>query len=486
MFTSKLFWVFFGIILLLHALVYRQRVLRTGFLFLASLFFYYKAGGYFFFLLIISTIVDYSVGLGMAHFHKHWKRKLLLILSLTLNLGMLGYFKYAWFLSDIWGEITNQNIELQNILAIITNSIFGSNFSVDDIVLPVGISFFTFQTISYSIDVYRRQLAPVRNIVDFGFYVSFFPQLVAGPIVRARDFIPQLYRPYKLTENQMWHAMFLIISGLIKKIVFSDYIAINFVDRVFESPFLYSGFEVLSAVYAYTLQIYCDFSGYTDVAIGLALLLGFRLPLNFNSPYKALSISEFWRRWHISLSSWLRDYLYIPLGGNRHGKLRTHLNQLKTMVLGGLWHGASWRFVLWGAWHGIGLVIDKLIKPLTSRLPYWLRSWGGLFVTFHFVVGGWILFRANNIQTAKLMAERIFTTFNSDMIIPAIQVNIWSYALIISGFALHWLPASIKEFIRGWFITIHWTAKVTLIALVVVILLQFKTSEVVPFIYFRF
>ncbi|WP_010661970.1 MBOAT family O-acyltransferase [Marinilabilia salmonicolor] len=486
MFTSALFWVFFGIVLLGHALTSRQRIARTGFLFLASLFFYYKAGGYFFFLLVISTLTDFFIGLGLEHFTRHWKRKLLLIISLAINLGMLGYFKYAWFVADIWGDITGQAVEAKDWLAIFSNAVFGSSFEVDDIVLPVGISFFTFQTISYTMDVYRRQLAPVHNILDFGFYVSFFPQLVAGPIVRARDFVPQLYRQFSLTEKQAWHATFLILSGLLKKIVFSDYIAVNLVDRVFESPFLYSGFEVLSAIYGYTLQIYCDFSGYTDVAIGLALLLGFRLPLNFNSPYKALSISEFWHRWHISLSSWLRDYLYIPLGGKRKGKFRTHLNLMITMTLGGLWHGASWRFVLWGIWHGMGLIADKLVKPLTRNLPLWLAKPAGFFITFHFVVAGWILFRANNLVIAREMTNRIFSAFHADLIWPAIQSNFWSYLLIALGFIFHWLPAALKENLRGWFITMHWTAKVALVALAVVLLLQFRTTEVVPFIYFRF
>ncbi|MFO8001045.1 MAG: MBOAT family O-acyltransferase [Marinilabilia sp.] len=486
MFTSTAFWAFFGVVLFVHALVYRRQLLRTGFLFMASLFFYYKAGGFFFFLLVISTIVDFFIGLGLEHFSKDWKRKLLLIISLMVNLGMLGYFKYAWFISDVWAEMAGQSVETKDWLAEISNALFGTQFNVDDIVLPVGISFFTFQTISYSMDVYRRQVAPVHNILDFGFYVSFFPQLVAGPIVRAREFVPQIYRPFVLTEKQAWHASFLIMSGLVKKLVFSDYIAVNLIDRVFESPFLYSGFEILSAVYGYTLQIYCDFSGYTDVAIGLALLLGFRLPLNFNSPYKALSPSEFWRRWHISLSTWLRDYLYIPLGGNRKGKLRTQINLIITMTLGGLWHGASWRFVLWGLWHGAGLVLDKMLKPLTSRLPGWLASWTGFLITFHFVVAGWILFRSGNLQTATTITERIFTAFHAGTALQALQTNILSYSLIFTGFLLHWLPESEKERIRGWFLTLHWAAKVALVAIVMIVVLQFKTAELVPFIYFRF
>jgi len=486
MFTSMAFWVFFGVVLFVHALVYRRQLLRTGFLFLASLFFYYKAGGYFFFLLVISTIVDFFIGLGLEHSTKSRKRKLLLIISLVVNLGMLGYFKYAWFFADAWADLSGQSVEMQDWLAVISNAMFGTQFSVDDIILPVGISFFTFQTISYTMDVYRRQVAPVHNIIDFGFYVSFFPQLVAGPIVRAREFVPQIYRPFVLTEKQIWHATFLIVTGLVKKMVFSDYVAENLIDRVFESPFLYSGFEILSAVYGYTLQIYCDFSGYTDVAIGLALLMGFRLPLNFNSPYKALSPTEFWRRWHISLSTWLRDYLYIPLGGNRKGKIRTHINLLITMTLGGLWHGASRRFILWGLWHGAGLVLDKLLKPFTTRLPAWTNSWGGFLITFHFVVAGWILFRSPDLQTAKTMTERIFLAFNPGTVLQALQANILSYSLILTGFILLWLPEAFKEQVRGWFISLHWTAKVALVAIVVVVIWQFKTAELVPFIYFRF
>ncbi|MGQ1890107.1 MBOAT family O-acyltransferase [Thermophagus sp. OGC60D27] len=486
MFTSSLFWIFFGLVLFIHSLIYRKRALRSIFLFFASLFFYYKAGGYYFFILIISTLTDYWIGLGMEHFTKQWKRKLLLLLSLSVNLGMLGYFKYAWFIAGTWADLSGQNIEMKDWLAEFFNNIWGSSLDITDIVLPIGISFFTFQTISYTIDVYRRQLAPVRNIFDFGFYVSFFPQLVAGPIVRAREFIPQLYRSFNLTEQQVWHAVFLILSGLIKKLVFSDYIAINLSDRIFETPYLYSGFEILSSVYGYTLQIYCDFSGYTDVAIGLALLLGFRLPINFNSPYKALSLEDFWRRWHISLSSWLRDYLYIPLGGNRKGQWRTQLNVMITMTLGGFWHGASWRFVLWGIWHGTGLIIDKLLKPITSRLPQWMASWAGFLITFHFVAAGWILFRVSDLQKAFTMIERIFIVFRPELIFQALSANPLSYILLVSGFILHWLPASLKENIRGRFITASWPVKVTLAAIVGVILLHFRNIGIVPFIYFRF
>lgn len=230
-----------------------------------------------------------------------------------------------------------------------------------------GHLFFTFQSLSYTIDVYRRQITPLTSLLDYAFYVSFFPQLVAGPIVRARDFIPQIRRPLFVSNEMFGRGIFLIVSGLFKKAVISDYISVNFVERIFDNPTLYSGVENLIGVYGYALQIYCDFSGYSDMAIGIALLLGFHFNINFDSPYKSASITEFWRRWHISLSSWLRDYLYISLGGNRKGKIRQYANLIITMFLGGLWHGASWNFVLWGMMHGVALAAHKFWMTLTGR-----------------------------------------------------------------------------------------------------------------------
>src|SRR5690606_35141846 len=266
--------------------------------------------------------------------------------------------------------------------------------------LPIGISFFTFQSLSYTIDVYRKDLTPTRSLLDYAFFVSFFPLLVAGPIVRASYFLPQLQQPLLVTREAFGRGVFLILAGLVKKAVIADYISVNFVDRVFDNPALYSGLENLLAVYGYALQIYCDFSGYSDMAIGIALLLGFQFPnnFNFNSPYRSLSITEFWRRWHISLSTWLRDYLYISLGGNRRGRLRTYLNQFITMVLGGLWHGASLRFLLWGAMHGVGLAVHKIWMSWTKNTWLGRSSWAGSFLswilTFHFVCFTWIFFRA--------------------------------------------------------------------------------------------
>ncbi len=348
-----LFLLFYGLFLL-----WRERILwRTLYFFGFSLFFYYKSSGFFFVLLIASTLVDFVLGHFIFRAKTRGRQRFFLFLSLVANLGILGYFKYANFFLDT------------------SNTLFGSRFDAVDIFLPVGISFFTFQTMSYSIDVYRRKIRPLteevtdvgsffRQLLDFGFFVSFFPQLVAGPIVRAAEFIPQIRQPLRLSRDDLGRALLLIMGGLFKKAVISDYISVNYVDRVFESPELYSGFENLMAVYGYAVQIYCDFSGYSDMAIGLALLLGFRLPENFRLPYRAYNVQDFWRRWHISLSTWLRDYLYISLGGNRKGTFRTYINLMVTMLLGGLWHGASWVFILWGGLHGLALAFDRALRPL--------------------------------------------------------------------------------------------------------------------------
>jgi D-alanyl-lipoteichoic acid acyltransferase DltB (MBOAT superfamily) len=319
--------------------------------------------------------------------------------------------------------------------------------------------------------------------------------LVAGPIVRAAEFIPQLYQKFKLTKQEFGHAIFLILNGLIKKMVISDYISINFVDRIFDSPTAFTGFENLMAVYGYSIQIYCDFSGYTDIAIGVALLLGFRLPVNFNSPYKAINITDFWRRWHISLSSWLRDYLYIPLGGNKKGKTRMYINLMITMLLGGLWHGASLRFVIWGGIHGLGLVIHKLWVKLNLSLSKYYTSSSNkniflrfisVFTTFHLVTIAWIFFRAESMEAAKGMISQIFLNFQPALVPIMITSYYKIFLLIMVGLVIHWLPSSFKESYRGWFIKSHIIVKLLIVVFIVFILYQMKSSEIQPFIYFQF
>ena len=397
-FSSGIFLFLFLAFTLIYNLLGKADTLRILFVTLFSYYFYYKSSGLFFWLLALVTISDYFIaraigqtlpspslqgGSGISANEEIDGKtneqgnhplsvgrakggsalaKTLVALSLVLDLGLLVFFKYTNFLGEtICTLLTNWGIQIPS--AISGSYLLGVTWQPRDIFLPVGISFFTFQSLSYTIDVYRGNIKPLNRLLDYAFYVSFFPQLVAGPIVRARDFIPQIRRPLFVSDQMLGTGIFLIIAGLFKKAVISDYISINFVERIFDQPDLYSGLENLLAAYGYTLQIYCDFSGYSDMAIGIALLLGFQFPKNFDSPYKSASITEFWRRWHISLSSWLKDYLYISLGGNRHGKIRQYFNLLMTMLLGGLWHGASLNFILWGAFTVCSFVLTRCGIP---------------------------------------------------------------------------------------------------------------------------
>jgi len=485
LFTHIAFWIFFGVVLLFSSLMQKNRFLRISFLFLASLYFYYKTGGYFFSLLVVSTITDYTIGLLLDKIKPQWQRQLLVGLSLLINLSVLAYFKYTYFVLDIYSSITNTRIIPFDYLAQAMNQWFGSSFNIDSITLPVGISFFTFQTISYTIDVYRKELKPVRNIIDFGFYVSFFPQLIAGPIVRAKTFIPQIYRKTILSEKWIWWAITLILGGLFKKMVISDFISTNFIDRVFQHPIAYSGLEVILSVYAYALQIYCDFSGYTDIALGVALLLGFRLPKNFNHPYKAISLSDFWRRWHMSLSSWLRDYLYIPLGGNQKGKLRTLINLMITMLIGGLWHGAALKFVIWGALHGIGLAFNRLLNYIFKQSGPIIRVFGW-FITFHFVVLTWIVFRIDSWQNAQIMLDRIVRAFMPVNMINILSPQPYLFTLILIGFIIHWLPDNFRRNLKLRYIKSPIWLKILLASLMLYIIYILHQKTLIPFIYFRF
>ena len=378
LFTQFYFWAFFAIVYAVFALIMdgkRARLhLRNVFLMAVSWFFYYKTSGIFLLILLFITTSDWLIAKQIYKARgdeARGKRRasMWLALSVVVDLGLLFYFKYAYFFTHVVNNLLGTEFAVFDIFAYIGNGFSESGrFMVDSIILPVGISFYIFQVISYTVDVYRGHVKPVKNLLDFGFYVSFFPQLVAGPIVRANEFIPQLYRPFCLSRRLFGLAVFWILNGLVKKIVLSDYLAVNLIDRVFENPLLFSGFENLFALFAYSLQVYADFSGYTDIAIGIAMLMGFYLPQNFDSPYKSRNPQEFWRRWHMSLSRWLKSYLYIPLGGNRKilGKevkdkiTAGNFNSFITMLLGGLWHGASWNFVIWGALNGAGMIVYKV------------------------------------------------------------------------------------------------------------------------------
>ena len=471
-FSSGLFlWLFAGFILV-YLLLQRLTTARLIFVTLFSYYFYYKSSGTYFFLLAVVTVSDFLIARLMEHTQRQGLRRLWVTLSLCINLGLLGYFKYTNFLGTAFAALT------------------GGSFAPLDIFLPVGISFFTFQSLSYTMDVYRKEIKPLTNLLDYAFYVSFFPQLVAGPIVRARDFIPQIRRPLFVSSEMFGRAVFLIAGGLFKKAVISDYISVNFVDRVFDAPMLYSGIENLFAVYGYALQIYCDFSGYSDMAIGIALLLGFRFNINFDSPYKSASVTEFWRRWHISLSGWLRDYLYISLGGNRRGKWRQYLNQIITMFLGGLWHGAAWNFVLWGVLHGVALSCHKFFRGLLGHDKHYrsdgLRRIGGVLLTFHFVCACWVFFRAADFVEAMSVFRQIFTNLHPELFLQLIGGYGGVFALMALGYVLHFLPRSWEDFSARVVSRFPLVLQALLIVSVAYVVVQVKTAGIQPFIYFQF
>jgi D-alanyl-lipoteichoic acid acyltransferase DltB (MBOAT superfamily) len=322
--------------------------------------------------------------------------------------------------------------------------------------------------------------------MDFSFFVTFFPHLVAGPIVRAADFLPQIRIKTTITKEQFGRAVFLIATGLFKKAVISDYISTNFVDRVFDDPTLYTGFENLAAVYAYALQIYCDFSGYSDMAIGIAQLVGYTLKPNFNSPYKSADVTEFWRRWHMSLSFWLRDYVYISLGGNRKGKVMQYVNQMITMLIGGLWHGAAWQFILWGALHGLALGFDKAIRTVFDVRKNAFTKLVGIFFTFHFVCFCWIYFRAPSIDIAHQVMGRIVTAFHPEIFMGFIKGYPNVIVLVVLGYLMHFTPTRFKISIRNVVTNTPLIGKAALILVIAYIVIQVKSAEIQPFIYFQF
>ena len=481
-FSSGMFMCMFTVFIVIYSLLRKKSLARTLFVVAFSYYFYYKSSGIYFFLIAIVTCSDYIIGECLTLVKARLGRKLLVTLSLLIDLGLLAYFKYTNFFGQMWSEIS------------------GTPWHDLDIFLPVGISFFTFQSMSYIIDVYRRKINPVDNLLDYAFYVSFFPQLVAGPIVRASDFLPQMYKPVLVTRQMLGTGFWFIIIGLFKKAIISDYISINFVERIFENPIQFSGIENLLGAYGYGLQIYCDFSGYSDMAIGLALLMGFRFNINFNNPYKAVSVTDFWRRWHISLSTWLRDYVYISMGGNRKGKLRQYFNLFATMLLGGLWHGAAINFVMWGALHGIALVIHKMWMSISGGWKLVSsKAWNILMVavTFHFVIFAWMLFRNADITWQGLfnqgnwgnlgiMLSQITGSFHPELLLDVIA-NYWQvFSLIALGYILHFVPDRLAVKCRQAFVRMPAFLYVIALVIMIVLIIQVKTSEIQPFIYFQF
>jgi D-alanyl-lipoteichoic acid acyltransferase DltB (MBOAT superfamily) len=473
-FNSGFFLFFFLCFLFFYIKLRKADNYRIFYVILLSCYFYYKSSGMYFLIMLFVTMWDFYIARQMYDTENRRKRKILLTLSIAANLGLLCYFKYTNFFYEIYCDLG------------------GRDFSPFNIFLPVGISFFIFQSMSYTIDVYRKQLTPLDKLQDYAFYISFFPLLVAGPIVRAKDFIPQIRKPLFVNEQMLGKGIFLIISGLFKKAVISDYISVNFVDRIFDNPELYSGVENLFGLYGYALQIYCDFSGYSDMAIGIALLLGFSLNANFESPYQSASITEFWRRWHISLSSWLRDYLYISLGGNRKGTIRTYLNLIITMLLGGLWHGPYLRLVCWGAMHGAGLALHKLFMRFVPRTKSTgsKMKWGwriaGIIFTFHFVCFAWIFFRAESFETALSMIKQIFTSFHTEIFVEMIKGYPMVFAAMFVGFVLHFSPKRLENQFIDYTAQMPFVWKAIAVTAVIVFIMQIKSSEILSFIYFQF
>jgi D-alanyl-lipoteichoic acid acyltransferase DltB (MBOAT superfamily) len=462
LFPSVQFAVFFPIVLTISWALMPKPRLWKPFILIASYIFYASAGWKFIFLLAAVTVINQAGALLLHRSEDERRRKQIVAAVVMADLGLLAAFKYYSFFAQQWADVFAK-LGLGPSLPLLT------------IALPVGISFFTFQAISYVVDVKRRHVEPAGTL-DFAVYLSFFPHLVAGPIVRAREFLPQLRSPRDPNHVAVSSGLALIAMGLVKKVVIADYLARTVVDPVFAVPRAYGGPDVLLAAYGFTAQIYCDFSGYTDIAIGLALLLGYVFPQNFRSPYRSTGFRDFWRRWHMTLSRFLRDDLYIPLGGSRGGRLLTYRNLMLTMVLGGLWHGAEWTFVLWGAFQGAGLVVEHMIQG-RFRFPGWLR-W---LVTFNLIVVGWILFRSTSLRDFGVLMSRLT--------VPSAP-TLWSataVGAIVLVVAMQLLPP-------GWIERLQVSIEsrrplalgVTLAVVIALVAATVPSQGVPPFIYFRF
>lgn len=536
-FTQLDFWIFFLLVIAIFSYIHKFKLTRSIFLFVASLFFYFKTSGLLVLLLFSSIVINYFIGKGVWNSVSILKKKAFVTLSVLFNILTLGYFKYAYFFTESFNEMFHTKYEIFNVFAQIGNSVLGQGSFVDIIVLPVGVSFFTFQSISYVVDIYRKEIKPVKIFFDYAFFVSFFPQLVAGPIVRARDFIPQIRQPYQLNHTDFSWAIIQIVKGFIKKVVLADYIAIHFIDKVADAPEAFPGFISILAMWGYSLQIYGDFSGYTDIAIGVSRLMGFKLLENFNSPYKAISVADFWRRWHKSLGSWLRDYLYIPLGGNRSGGIGTYiatmviliflifitqwywllfiylglmiiyigvsllfpgfkryvhrdLNLIITMVIGGLWHGASENFVIWGAMNGAALIIYnhwRKISPYENSTTLFTRFWR-ILITFNFITFTRIWFRLEDDGAPANMLTQIWYHFdlNSDTFNTLMTGFDTALYVMIFGYILHWLPSKVKEFGERKFTALPMVLQSAVVAIIMIIIYQAFSDAFKPFVYFQF
>jgi len=423
------------------------------FMILASYTFYAFAAGWLALLMLVSTTVDFTVGILLDRETRPGRRKAILLLSLAFNLGLLSFFKYTNFFLATVNDVAGHTVLSRTL----------------HIVLPAGISFYTFQSMGYSIDVYRRDLAPSRSFIEFAAFVSLFPQLIAGPIVRPKVLLPQLAAPGPVDDSRVTNGLMLFTCGLLKKVLVADRLA-YYADPILNSPKRYGSVDLWLSMVAFALQIYFDFSGYTDMARGLGRMLGVELTVNFDSPYHADSPSDFWKRWHISLSTWLRDYLYIPLGGNRKGEGRTHLNLMITMLLGGLWHGAGWNFIIWGGFHGLLLLVFHRLETPWMALPRAARRVVMLFL----VLVSWIPFRMHTVE--DLGAFLHHATFRPEL--PSAPLALWGFVLLGVGVAA--LPKNSNAI--DW--NLRWRETIALAVLAVVAILHLNLSS--KFIYFAF
>lgn len=473
LFNTGLFLVLFVLFLAGYSLLARFQRTKMVFVILFSLYFYYKSSAECCFILLGVCVSDYFLGRWLGWIKRNWLRKCIVAVNVIANVGMLVYFKYLNLLIDTIREFAEVR------------------FDPLDIILPAGISFFTFRSISYMVDIYRGKIKPCRNFLHYTFFLTFFPPLLAGPVVRASDMLPQIESNPVVDRRMVSAGFFLIMCGLVKKVVIADYLSGNFVDRVFDNPSLYSGFENLMAVYGFTIQLYCDFSGYSDMAIGLAFLLGYNFRENFNAPFKSQSPTEFWHRWHISLSTWLRDYLYIPMGGSRtKTKFRSRANLFNTMLIGGLWHGASWMYVIWGAWNGILLVIHKILKKYfhlkADTTPEWWRVGLNVFITFNLIALGFMFFRADSMEKVGDMTHAILFNFHGD--IAGQWVSGYTLIAVAMGAALllHFLPKRWSDRTMGVYHAIPPVGQALILALVLFLVIQARSSDLVPFIYLKY
>ncbi|MBO7067093.1 MAG: MBOAT family protein [Bacteroidaceae bacterium] len=468
MFTSIPFWAIFIIFLIIFAMLHRST--RAGMMLyvtIVSLGFFAWANGWMMQLLPLTALISWSLTKAMRQY-TGTKRKTFLLTIILLDLAPLAYFKYA------------------GIALFSLSRLIDSNFPILELALPVGISFYTFQAISYSVDVYKRRFALDVSFLEYIFYLSFFPLLFAGPITRAETFFPQVRRQPVISERLMYSGLWLVIVGILKKAVVADYIA-QYNNWIFDSPLTYSGFENLMGLLGFSMQIYLDFSGYSDISIGIAALMGIRLRENFRFPYQSLNVTEFWHRWHISLSTWFRDYVYVPLGGNRNGKVRTGINCLITFLLAGIWHGSTFMFILWGVLHGVALVVHKNLQRWLRGIPdTWYTKPFSVFVTSTFVVCCWAVFRAPDINTVCSLFTQIFTNFQPKSIPAFVAMRpTW---LFIMGCCCLLLFIKERYYNRMMikFIYSPWLLKLLAFACTVQLAIEFHTSNITPFLYYSF